>query len=421
MNGGISPRGRTLRALVCLLTVVLAGGRVARLQDHRGERDAYLALLARYESGDREGAAWAVLAFDFHLAREVQRQVADDRDADLVDLVRMASNGLPFRQEFNRRRRARVRVLTLSLMAHTEAALHTLEPERLGQQLTLAGEVVARLRGLEGDFRANGPLDFLDDGPGMLAPARPEPSAEERARLGRPEWEALALFVKDWYALLVSHLQEAGAPEMLDALVARGLESYPGDAALLLARGTLAEGRARASIIDRSLAGDLYQSDYRRLVRQRLRKSLDDFEDAIQGQPDLHEARLRRGRVNSHLGNRNAARRDLEEVTAGDAPARLRSLAWLFLGELEEQERRWHQAREAYERALALSPRAQAPMLALSRLCDAGGDRDCARRWLQRSFDALGRDRADPWWDYLRGQAWQSGPRLTSLRAQRPR
>lgn len=415
------PRGRALCAFVCLLAVGLAGDPVETLQDYRPEQDAYLALLARYEAGDREGAAWAVLALDFHVARAVQRQVAADRDADLVNLVRMASNGLPFRHEFNRRRRARARVLTLSLMTHTEAALHTLEPARLGQQLALAGEVVARLRALEDDFRANGPLDFLDSEPGMLASARPEPSAEARARLGRPQWEALARFVREWYLLFISHLQEAGAPEMLDALVAQGLESYPGDAALLLARGTLAEGRARASIIDRSLAGDLYQADYRRLVRERLRRSLDDFEDALERQPDLHEARLRLGRVKSHLGNRNAARQDLEEVTASDAPARLRSLAWLFLGELEEQERRRDQAREAYERALALSPAAQAPMLALSRLCDAGGDRDCARRWLQRSFDALGRDRADPWWDYLRGQAWQSGPRLTSLRAQRPR
>jgi tetratricopeptide (TPR) repeat protein len=142
-----------------------------------------------------------------------------------------------------------------------------------------------------------------------------------------------------------------------------------------------------------------------------------DYQAAARRQPDLYEATLRWGRINAQLGDRDAARRALDQVAASSAPPHLRYLAQLFLGDLAERERQPHRAREAYESALALFPTAQAPMLALSLLCDSAGEPACARRWLSRSLAAAGSGRLDPWWVYQRGQAWLGDQRLAAFRA----
>ena len=68
-------------------------------------------------------------------------------------------------------------------------------------------------------------------------------------------------------------------------------------------------------------------------------------------------------------------------------------------------------ADQLYRESLALMPVAQAPSLALSRLADSRGDLRDARRWLQRSFVAVGPRREDPWW------ADSAGTRAASRRA----
>lgn len=141
-----------------------------------------------------------------------------------------------------------------------------------------------------------------------------------------------------------------------------------------------------------------------------------DYQAAARRQPDLHEATVRWGRINMHLGDRAAARRALDQVAASDAPAPLRYLAHLFLGDLAEREQQPDRARASYEAALTLIPTAQAPMLALSLLCDGSGDSAGARRWLAQSLSATGRGRLDPWWAYQRGQAWLGDARLVAFR-----
>ena len=288
-------------------------------------------------------------------------------------------------------RQERFRRLRLTALVHTEAALRLAAAEPLGDQLTLARGWVTLLRDLDKD---------------------------EAGSLEHDDWAGRQRFVRDWYLVVASHLQAADQPRYLKGHVTSGLGLFRDDPELLLARGSISESEADISVVDRSLSAEVYRSGFIERWRNYMSAAGRDYQAAARGQADLHEATLRWGRINRHLGDRKTARRALDQVAASDAPAALKYLARIFLGELSELEQQPAAAVTEYEAALALVPSAQAPMLALSRLCDAAADGPCASRWLQRSFDATRRNRVDPWWQYQRGQAWMLEGRLKTFRAE---
>ena len=414
---------RDLRALTCAVACVLMWvPGAATPQQRTMEFGAYLALLGRYEALDYQGAADAALRLDINTARTLARLVLDDVDREMILLRRLKVKvrEAPTESALNRLRRERVRRLKLTLLVHTEAALRVNEVDvnAFGRQLTLAREAVARLRRLEeDDRRVNGPLKTREYEPGLQRSDEPPTSREERAALGLPDREAMTLFVRDWYLVVASRLQFRGHLAFLKNHVREGLELVRDDPELLLARGTISEGEADTAVVDRSLASEIYASDHVQQWRNFMSAAGGDYQAATRHQPDLYEATLRWGRINMHLGDRKAARRALDEVAASDGPANLRYMAQLFLGELAEREQQSERARAAYESALALFPTAQAPMLALSLLCDSAAEPECARRWLSQSMAATGRGRLDPWWAYQRGQAWLGDKRLVAFRA----
>ncbi|MBK5297391.1 MAG: hypothetical protein JJE40_09545 [Vicinamibacteria bacterium] len=371
--------------LVCILTPALAGS-PAVAQPGTAQVTAYLALLQRYESGDYEGAARTALTMKPAAAHELGRLVIIEDIKDqmvLLQRLKAATPDVPIGSRLNQLRQERLRRLKLTLLVHTEAALRVTAQGPLGDQLTLARGWVTFLRSLEQD-----------------------------------EWEGQERFVRDWYLVVASHLQAADQPRYLKAHVTSGLELFRGDPELLLARGSISEGEADVAIVDRSLSAEVYTSGLMQRWRNFMSAAGRDYQEAARNQADLHEATLRWGRINRHLGDRRAARRALGQVAASDAPTPLKYLARIFLGELSELEQQPADAVAEYQAALALVPSAQAPMLALSRLCDAAADDPCASQWLQRSFDATRRNRVDPWWQYQRGQAWMLEGRLTRLRAE---
>jgi hypothetical protein len=288
-------------------------------------------------------------------------------------------------------RRERLRRLRLTVLVHTEAALHLMALGPLGEQLTIARGWVAFLRSLEGD---------------------------EWGSLEQDGWVGQEQFVRDWYLVVASHLQAADQPRYLKTHVTSGLGLFRDDPELLLARGSISEGEADVAVVDRSLSAEVYKSGFIEQWRNYMSAAGRDYQEAARTQADLHEATLRWGRINRHLGDRRAARRALGRVGGGGARAALKYLARIFLGELSELEQLPADAVTEYQAALALVPSAQAPMLALSRLCDAAADVPCASQWLQRSFDATRRNRVDPWWQYQRGQAWMLEGRLARFRAE---
>lgn len=389
---------------VCILVLGQMAGATAPPY-RTADFTAYLALLGRYEAGDYAGAADAVLRLNDHAARKLGRLVLDDVDQEMILLRRLkaltpeATSATALTQL----RKERLRRLKLTLLVHTEAALRVSDAKAFGGQLTLARDSVGRLRNLdEEDRRVNGP--------------RP-PSTARTAAPGLPGSAALKPLIRDWYLVVASRLQRGGQLVFLKRHVREGLELLEDDPELLLARGSISEADADAALVDRSLAREIYASDYVHRWRQYMSAAGGDYEAATRRQPDLYEATVRWGRINTHLGDRTAARRALDQVAASDAPAQLRYLAYLFLGDLAEREQQPDRARAAYESALTLIPTAQAPMLALSLLCDGAGESACARRWLAQSLAATRRGRLDPWWAYQRGQAWLGDARLAAFRA----
>ncbi len=377
--------GSCARGLFACVLLSLLAGPPAIAQPGTPQATAYLSLLQRYESGDYEGAAKTALTLNPAAAHELGRLVIIEDIKDqmvLLQRLKAATPEAPTGDRLNQLRRERLRRLKLSLLVHTEAALRVTAPGPLGDQLTLARGLVTLLR------------DLVKD-----------------------EWEGHEGFVRDWYLVVASHLQAADQPRYLKEHVTSGLGLFGDDPELLLARGSISEGEADISVVDRSLARDIYTSDFIQRWRQFMTAAGGDYKQAERHQPDLHEATLRWGRINSHLGDRKAARRALVSVASSEAPVRLKYLARIFLGELSEAEQQPAAAVDEYNAAHDLIPTAQAPMLALSQLCDATAQPDCARRWLSQSMAATGPGQLDPWWDYQFGQAWLGDQRLATFRA----
>ncbi len=346
---------------------------------------AYLQELDSYEHGEYEAAAAAVQALNVGEVRQWITAGLAEIEEHIVALQR----GDVAPAEVWRLKQSQSRILKRALLVHTELVMRLRDELSLESQLWLCQRILADMRHL------------------IL------PEDEN----GKRERAALELLARDWYAATVSQLQYMGNLPYLRGHVDAGLAIFKDDPELLLARGTLAETSADLALVDRSIADDIYTRDFILESRRMLTAAAEDYEAVLRLQPGHQEAALRAGRVYRLLGNRGRARSQYGAVLESDAVTRLKVLARLFRGELAELEKDTTAADAEYRAAHALAPAAQSPMLAASRLCDARGDLSCARDWLERSFAAAAPDRQDPWWGYLRGQAWLAGERLTRLRA----
>ncbi len=135
-----------------------------------------------------------------------------------------------------------------------------------------------------------------------------------------------------------------------------------------------------------------------------LRQARTSLRRAVELDPQFHEARLRLGRVIGQLGGHRDAAVELRVVAQGARDPLVLYYARLFLGVEEEALGRLDAARDAYEAAAALYPRAQTPGLALAQLSWRGGDRAAARAAILEALsveDRAGPAESDPWWDYL--------------------
>ncbi len=389
------------------LAVILA---VIALVPTRASTDSdslhtYEALLDRYASGDYEGAAEAAAAMT---ADEVRRVFAAADEEAEQQRIRRRSLGAA---EIDRLRAKQLRFLVRSVLLQTEAATRS-SRDRFIERLSLAREGLFRLQAFEREVR----LPPADDGaPGLLhapAPAR----LTERSWLKDARWPALRVFAWQWHVTVVTMLQATHSFEPLEKLVEDALREFRRDPDLLLARGSLDETRAGVDVIDASVARDIYTDQHRNRHRATLLRAAGDFGQAVRQDAALYEAHLRLGRVRFLLGEPDRAEEALRAASAPEAPLLVRYLAAVFRGNVAEARRDQAGARQYYEQALDLLPGAQAPMLALSRMCDARGDTACARRWLIASLNEADPKREDYWWTYPRGQTWRIVERLAELR-----
>jgi uncharacterized protein (DUF1697 family) len=181
----------------------------------------------------------------------------------------------------------------------------------------------------------------------------------------------------------------------------RALELFPKDAAILLLNGALHDAFAdprvqavRDAALPKGARLDVASE------QAQLRKAADLYRRAFEADPAHVESRLRYARAIGRLGQHNAAVRHLRALDdAGDEL--LAYYRQLFLGAEEEALGRFDAAREAYQKAAALIPRAQAPRLALSQLSHRTGDRVAARAALVPVLQPSGQGASDdPWWVY---------------------
>jgi tetratricopeptide (TPR) repeat protein len=125
------------------------------------------------------------------------------------------------------------------------------------------------------------------------------------------------------------------------------------------------------------------------------------FRQALQRDPELHEARIRRARVAAVRGRHADAVRELERAVAAPLPSALEYCARLFLGQSLQHVGRTAEAAAAFSRARELYPDALSPALALSQLARARGDLRGAVEALSllqsRSSPVPG---SDPWHEY---------------------
>jgi tetratricopeptide (TPR) repeat protein len=137
--------------------------------------------------------------------------------------------------------------------------------------------------------------------------------------------------------------------------------------------------------------------------------------DAVARDPDLLEARLRLGRVLYRRGDLEAAARELEIVRSRATDDIVKYLSAVFLAAVETRRGRLDRASELYDLALRVFHNVQTAVIGQSQLAYLRGRPAEAAALMVPLLER--RDREDPWWVYVMGEAWHLKARLASLRA----
>jgi tetratricopeptide (TPR) repeat protein len=225
--------------------------------------------------------------------------------------------------------------------------------------------------------------------------------------------------VQSWYRVTTAYQQRIQHYEL--GHLERALELFPDDAEFHFFNGCLHETFASRRIQSVFHGASLPKGVTFEIGTERpeLRLAEASFRKALQIAPDIPEARIRLGHVLGTLGQHSDAAEELRRAISATDDQRLLYYGHLLLGgELDALGNR-DRARDAYERAAALYPRAQSPKLALSQMANRVGDRrsalDAIRPVLGPPADEF--DRVDPWWTYHIDQGRSAEELLTKLRA----
>jgi hypothetical protein len=216
--------------------------------------------------------------------------------------------------------------------------------------------------------------------------------------------DAKTSFLRSWYLLWESFRQvhvNQSIPFELDFL-ADALDAFPNDSQMLLAAGARHQLTWRMSLENAQRDPDGEPPSLRKLLmeaRSYLRRSL-------KANAKESEARLRLVDVLLELN-------DLEDVAGllsghnwpADGPT-FEYLARLFEGDLHERRGDRPAAAAAYDRAIGLAAVPQSAQVARAHIAHLEGQRAQAAALVTPAL-ANRDDRMDPWWPYIRGQAWR--------------
>jgi tetratricopeptide (TPR) repeat protein len=247
----------------------------------------------------------------------------------------------------------------------------------------------------------------------LLDKVRPKDSRNGKPAPARDE------MVQSWYRVTTAYQQLIQQYEL--GHLERALELFPDDAELHFFNGCLHETFASRRIQSVFHAVSLPKGITFNISSERseLRLAEASFRKALEIGPNLTEARIRLGHVLALMGRHSDAADELRRAISSTDDQLLLYYGHLLLGgELDSLGNR-DRARDAYQRAAALYPRAQSPKLALSQIANRVGDRraalDAIRPALGPPADEF--DRADPWWTYHVEQGRSAEAQLATLRA----
>jgi Tetratricopeptide repeat len=260
------------------------------------------------------------------------------------------------------------------------------------------------------------PQPFLVmDGTGLSRGISPTHLEFARALITKLSPEGRASFGAGWYAATGALLAVRRNFSDLAYHLKIARLAVPATAELLLAAGCLHEMFAG------SMAQAVQKTSPRLEVGDRddnLRQAEQYFSRALEHNPHFVEARLRRGRVLGQLNKHAEAVSDLHRARELTADPYQNYYIRLFLGREEERLGRLDDARQHFEAAAALFPRAQSPRLSLSRLAAHQGEMSGARQALDDGLRTEPGDYADdPWWIYDLGPGRYAAAMMKELYA----
>lgn len=206
-------------------------------------------------------------------------------------------------------------------------------------------------------------------------------------------------FIRLWYGALGSYMLSTG--KLWWPHFEKGLQLFPDDPKLLFLVGSLHEAYAAPAVQNavQALASQRVETVVRSAPRE-LRSAESRLRRVLILDPELVEARIRLGRVLALLDRPGDALRELNVAASGTSDPLLGYYAKLFIGRAAEALGDWSRARNTYEEAATLYPRAQSPRLALSQLAQLTGGETVRPINDVLTLPPADRGQDDPWWTY---------------------
>jgi len=214
-------------------------------------------------------------------------------------------------------------------------------------------------------------------------------------------------FVRRWYRFVASVYTSA---ELFDAAmdqVQQGLDAFPTDPGLFVARGVIIEVGVRKNLVPDWRRDTVFGANQRDKVEDMMKNASAQYVRALAIDGHNAEAHLHLGWVRLFMAD-GRAKVELDSAVADAQDEGVRYLAHLFLGGCAERENRLEDALREYERARTAGPDFQTPYVALSRVEQALGHQVRARDLALEGLRLEKSDADDPWWDHRIGFDRQS-------------
>jgi tetratricopeptide (TPR) repeat protein len=204
---------------------------------------------------------------------------------------------------------------------------------------------------------------------------------------------------RQWYHATMAYLQNERNYAALLPHVETARATLPADALAWLTSGVAYENLAAPAVqVAVTESGSSAKVEQPAILLVRAETML---RRALTLDATSEETRLRLGRVLDLSGRHEEAAAMLIVAEKRLTSPELQYYAALFAGRAAAASGQAEDARRAYERAMALFPRAQSPRLALAEMAWRGGNQGLAQSGLRTLFVTAGGDRsADPWWVY---------------------